>query len=329
MAGLTPLLLQHFLGSGPLPHDSSRDRASPALSKHAGGGRLHNSFPISCALQDPVDALAAKCNVSPLTPTPAAQPAVTQPDGFPGPTASGCALRRQPSFSWRVRPGPFLPCCGVILPSPSLEKGPCAFALSRGTIRAVPCRQAPACLSGEVDINSPMPSTSFEVLFFHSFPTKTRAVKIQIKKKPINILPLLLPRFLLLLLLLLSPATPAEGSKWEGGAVHERRVEIGLRKLMLDFNRGLSLQSAVIHPAQGTRLENIGPSGRGGTRSPPVSGRVECRHPAPPHSQPSGPGFLLLCSGCALVLSLCRHANPLQVCSLNHLHKISPEDHSS
>lgn len=85
---------------------------------------------------------AAKCNVSPLTPTPAAQPAVTQPAAFPGRPASGCTLRRQPSFPQWVRLGPFLPRCGVILPSPSPEKGPCAFALSRGAVCAVPCGQA-------------------------------------------------------------------------------------------------------------------------------------------------------------------------------------------
>lgn len=78
------------------------------------------------------------------------------------------------------------------------------------------------------------------------------------------------------------------------GAVREKGAEMGLRKLVPDFNRGLSLQSAVTHPAQGTRLENIGPSGRGGTRSLPVSGRVECRHPTPPCSRPSGPGVFAL-----------------------------------
>lgn len=45
---------------------------------------------------------------------------------------------------------------------------------------------------------------------------------------------------------------------------------------MLDFNRGLSMQPAVTHPAQGTGLENIGPCGRGGMHSPPVPSRVEC-----------------------------------------------------
>jgi len=41
-------------------------------------------------------------------------------------------------------------------------------------------------------------------------------------------------------------------------------VEGGLKKLMLDFSWGLSLQSAVTHPARGTGLENVGPSGREG-----------------------------------------------------------------
>lgn len=66
-----------------------------ALSKHAGGAGLHNSFPISCALQGLLSALAAKCNVSPLTGTPAAQLAVTQlavtqPAALPGRPAIGC-----------------------------------------------------------------------------------------------------------------------------------------------------------------------------------------------------------------------------------------------
>lgn len=147
--------------------------------------------------------------------------------------------------------------------------------------------------------------------------------------KTIRIFPLLFPRLLLLPLLLLSPATPADGPQWELGAVHRGGAEKGPRKPVPDFNRGLSLLSAVTHPAQGTRLENIGPSGRGGTRSPPVPGRVEFLHPAPPRSQPSGPAFLLLRSPCTPALSLCLYANPLQVCSLNHLHKISLEDHGS
>lgn len=36
--------------------------------------------------------------------------------------------------------------------------------------------------------------------------------------------------------------------------MHERGVEIGLGRLVLDFNQGLGLQSAVTHPAQGTGL---------------------------------------------------------------------------
>lgn len=64
-----------------------------------------------------------------------------------------------------------------------------------------------------------MVSTSFEVLFFCSLLIKTRAAKMQIKKNPINILPLLLSCFLLLLLLLFSLANPDDSSKWEPGAV--------------------------------------------------------------------------------------------------------------
>lgn len=149
--------------------------------------------------------------------------------------------------------------------------------------------QTPAYCPGEVDKDFPMLSTSFEVLFSCSLLTKTRAAKIQIKKTT-NVLPLLLP-FFLLLLLLFSLATPDDGSKWETGAVHDRGVKIRLKKLMVAFNWSLNVQPAVTHPAQGTGLENIGPSGRGGMYSPPAPGRVECRHPAPPHSQPFGPGF--------------------------------------
>lgn len=122
---ICPLFLRHFPGSGPLLQDSSQDRASPALSKHAAGGWLHNSFPISCTLPGLLEAPAAKCKqVSPLTPTPAAQPAVTQPAASLGHPASGCTLRQQPSFFHWVRPRPLLSLCVVIVPSPSPEKGP-------------------------------------------------------------------------------------------------------------------------------------------------------------------------------------------------------------
>jgi len=123
VAGFAPLMLQRFPGCGPPLQDSSRDLASPALSGHTGGGRLHNSFPVSRARQGLSEAPAAKCNVSPLTPTPAAQPAVARP-------ASGCALRLQP--------GPFPPRCGVGLPSPCPEKGP------RAESRGRPCSPMPA-----------------------------------------------------------------------------------------------------------------------------------------------------------------------------------------
>lgn len=129
------------------------------------------------------EAPAAKCKqVSPLTATPAAQPAVTQPAASLGHPASGCTLCQQPSFFQWVRPRPFLLLCEVIVPSPSPEMGPCAFVLGHGAVHAVPCMQTPACCSGGVDINFPILSTSFEVLFFCPLLTKTMAAKIQIKK---------------------------------------------------------------------------------------------------------------------------------------------------
>lgn len=74
------LFLLHVLGSGPLVQDSCQSGLSPALNEHARGGWLHNSFPIICTLPGLLEAPAAKCKqVSPLTATPAAQPAVTQP----------------------------------------------------------------------------------------------------------------------------------------------------------------------------------------------------------------------------------------------------------
>lgn len=123
----------------------------PMLSKHAGGGWLHNSFPISCALQGLLEVLAAKCNMSPLSPIPAAQPAYMQPAAFPACPASGCSTHQQPSFPHWVSPGLFLPFSGFILPSPSSGKDPYVFALSHRAIHAVPCRQVPACCSGEID----------------------------------------------------------------------------------------------------------------------------------------------------------------------------------
>lgn len=181
MAGFAPLLLQHFTGSGPLPQDSSQDQALPALSKHAGGGRLHNSFPISCALHGrsrpclpSVTCLLLHPHLQPslLSPNPPSFPAILH---LPAPCTSS-----RPFLSGRGLDLSFPP-AGSILPSPSLEKGPCAFALSRGAVCAVPCRQAPARCSGEVDTDFPMLSTSFKEPFFHSHSTETRAIKIQIK----------------------------------------------------------------------------------------------------------------------------------------------------
>lgn len=129
-----------------------------------------NLFPISCALQGLLEVLAAKCNVSPLSPTPAAQLAVIQPAAFPAGPASACSPYWQPSFHHWVSPGLFLPFCRFILPSPSSKKGPCLFAFSHRAIHTILCRRVPACCSGEVDIKFIMPNTSFQVLFFHSPP---------------------------------------------------------------------------------------------------------------------------------------------------------------
>lgn len=89
-----------------------------------------------------------------------------------------------------------------------------------------------------------MPSTSFEVLFCHSLATKTRATEIWIKTPEISshccsLASSCCCSFSVLQQPLLRAASG------NGGAMRERGVEIGLRKLMLDFNGGWSLQSAV------------------------------------------------------------------------------------
>lgn len=136
-----------------LLQDSSQEQASPALRKHTGVGWLHNSFPISCTFPALLEAPAAKCKqVSPLTPTPGAQPADTQPAAPLGHPASGCTLCQQPSFFHWVRPRPFLPLCGVIVPSPFPDKGPCAFVLGH-SMQSHACRYLPAAQGELISIS--------------------------------------------------------------------------------------------------------------------------------------------------------------------------------
>lgn len=81
------------------------------------------------------------------------------------------------------------------------------------------------------------------------------------------------------------------------------------------------LEPAVLHQGHGWRTSV--PK----VREDPLTmapGRVGFLHPSPPHPSSLGQDF-----GFCTLLSLCLYANPLQVCSLNHLHKISPEDSRS